>query len=122
MKNNISIFFISLLLIIISACSKVESKSPIKDYNIVWNAQSKNSGESMPLAGGNMGCNVWVENNDLLFYFSSPGARDENGALLKFGRTRVSFEPNIFENSKFTQTLNLADAAFLLSLDQIKNA
>jgi hypothetical protein len=117
MKCKITTLFISLLAVLISACSKEESKSPIKDYNIVWNAQSKNSGESMPLAGGNMGCNVWVENNDLLFYFSSPGARDENGALLKFGRTRVNFEPNIFENSKFKQTLNLADGAVYIETE-----
>ena len=30
-------------------------------YNIVWHSQSKNSGESMPVGGGDTGLNVWVE-------------------------------------------------------------
>ena len=31
-------------------------------YNVVWTTQSKNSSESMPLGGGDIGLNVWVEN------------------------------------------------------------
>jgi len=97
-----------------SVCDKIDKKSYINKYNVVWNKQSKNSADSMPLVGGNMGCNVWVENNDLLFYFSSPGARGENGALLKFGRIRVNFEPDIFQNSRFLQKLNLKDGAIYI--------
>lgn len=91
--------------------NKTEEKSYIDDFNVIWNMQSENSAGSMPLVGGNMGCNIWVENNDLLFYFSSPGARDENGALLKFGRVRINFTPDIFQNAQFEQKLNLKDGA-----------
>ncbi|MEX2567573.1 MAG: DUF5703 domain-containing protein [Cyclobacteriaceae bacterium] len=94
--------------------NKTDDKSYIDDYNVVWDTQSKNSAGSMPLVGGNMGCNVWVENNNLLFYFSSPGARDENGALLKFGRVRVNFTPNIFQDSRFSQKLNMKDGAIYI--------
>ena len=32
----------------------------ISDYNIIWNTQSKNSSESMPCGGGDVGMNIWV--------------------------------------------------------------
>jgi hypothetical protein len=30
-------------------------------YNIVWDSQSEHSGDSMPVSGGDIGLNVWVE-------------------------------------------------------------
>ena len=36
--------------------------------NVVWNTPSRNSSESMPCGGGDIGMNVWVENGDILFY------------------------------------------------------
>ncbi|MGD9328952.1 MAG: DUF5703 domain-containing protein [Cyclobacteriaceae bacterium] len=105
---------LSLIIIMLTgSCisSDIKEGSWVSQYNVTWNSQSENSSGSMPVVGGNIGCNVWVENNELLFYFSSPGAREENGALMKFGRVRVSFEPDIFENSSFEQTLKLEDGA-----------
>ena len=78
-------------------------------YNVVWTSQSKNSGESMPVSGGDIGLNVWVENDELLFYMGRAGYRDENGALLKPGRVRVKLTPNPFENGKFRQELKLRE-------------
>ncbi len=77
-------------------------------YNVVWNSQSKNSSESMPLGGGDIGCNVWVENNDLLMYISRSGTFDENNSMLKLGRIRLSLSPNPFQKS-FQQQLNLKE-------------
>ncbi|WP_302821982.1 DUF5703 domain-containing protein, partial [Parabacteroides goldsteinii] len=37
-------------------------------YNITWEQPSLNASESMPLGGGDIGCNVWVESGDILFY------------------------------------------------------
>lgn len=34
-----------------------------ESYNVVWTSQSRNSSESMPLGGGGIGLNVWVENS-----------------------------------------------------------
>jgi len=48
----------------------------LDDYNVVWNTQSKNSSESMPCGGGDVGLNVWVENDELLFYLSRSGTFD----------------------------------------------
>ena len=56
--------------------------------NLVWNTQSRNASESMPCGGGDIGMNVWVENDDVLFYLSRSGSFDENNCLLKQGRFR----------------------------------
>lgn len=69
----------------------------------------------MPLSGNCMGSNVWVEDNDLLLYLSTPGARDEIGALLKLGRVRIETEPCIFEGATFEQKLHLADGAIYIT-------
>lgn len=64
-------------------------------YDVVWDTPSRDSSGSMPLGNGDIGLNVWVEENgDLLFYISKTDAWNENGRLLKLGRVRVSFSPN----------------------------
>jgi len=63
----------------------------------------------MPCSGGDVGLNVWVENDELLFYIGRAGYRDENGALLKPGRVRMKLVPNPFENGKFRQELKLRE-------------
>ncbi len=75
------------------------------DYS--WTSFSKNSSESMPCGGGDIGMNVWVENGELLFYMSRSGAYDEHNTLLKQGRIRIKFNG---ENlTPFRQTLKLED-------------
>ena len=81
----------------------------ISDYNVIWNSQSKNSSESMPCGGGDIGLNVWVENGDVLFYFSRSGTFDENNTLLKLGRIRLKLTPNPFEGETFHQELKLEE-------------
>lgn len=76
--------------------------------NFVWDTPSRNSSESMPCGGGDIGMNVWVENNDVLFYVTRSGCFDENNTLLKQGRFRLRIYPNPFENQKdFKQILCL---------------
>ncbi|WP_439484188.1 DUF5703 domain-containing protein [Cyclobacterium plantarum] len=82
----------------------------LNDFNITWNTQSKNASESMPLVGGDIGCNVWVENGDLLCYVQRSGSLSENGEYLKIGRFRIQLNPNPFsEEHTFMQTLRLED-------------
>ena len=57
-------------------------KDPLEQYNVVWDTPSHDSSGSMPIGNGDIGLNVWVENNELLFYMGRAGCRDENGALL----------------------------------------
>jgi len=77
-----------------------------KDY--VWQSPSKNSSESMPCGGGDVGMNVWVENGDILFYLSRSGCFDENNTLLKLGRVRISISPEL-DMRTFRQTLHLSE-------------
>ena len=75
-----------------------------KDY--VWNTPSRNSSESMPCGGGDVGMNVWVEQGDVLFYLSRSGSFDENNTLLKQGRFRISLSPGL-DMVHFRQILHL---------------
>lgn len=78
-------------------------------YNIVWDTPSKNSSESMPCGGGDIGMNVWVENGDVLIYIARSGNLDENNALMKTGRIRIKLSPNDFEGKIFKQELHLQE-------------
>lgn len=83
-----------------------------EDY--VWTTQSKNSSESMPCGGGDIGMNVWVENGDILIYASRSGWFDENNTLLKAGRFRIKLSPNPFNDGDFKQILRLSDGAIYI--------
>jgi hypothetical protein len=102
--NHSLLFFSSLLL-----SSLLFAQTELDQCNIVWNSQSKNSGESMPCGGGDIGLNVWVENNELLFYIAKSGTFDENNTLAKLGRVRIKLSPNPFEGKSFQQQLVLKD-------------
>lgn len=84
-------------------------------YNVSWTNQSKNAGESMPVSGGDIGLNVWVDNDELLCYLGRTGCRDENGALLKPGRARLQLTPNPFDGAGFKQELNLREGCVLVT-------
>jgi len=49
------------------------SEDWLQAYNPYWTTQSKNSSESMPCGGGDIGMNVWVENDEVLLYISRSG-------------------------------------------------
>lgn len=90
-----------------------ESTQPccdVKPAPLVWTTPSHDSSGSMPLGNGDIGVNVWVEENgDLLFYLSKTDAWDENACLLKLGRVRLALDPNpFFAGQSFRQELNLA--------------
>ncbi len=78
------------------------SDSRKQPANVVWNQPSRNSSESMPCGGGDIGMNVWVEEGDLLFYVSRSGTFDENNCQLKQGRfrLRLSSDPQKANNSQ----------------------
>ncbi|WP_304067249.1 DUF5703 domain-containing protein [Pedobacter glucosidilyticus] len=89
----------------------------IKQYHPVWLTQSKNSGESMPCGGGDIGLNVWTEDNDILFYLSKSGTFDEHNMLLKLGRVRIKLSPNPFANGAFKQELHLKEGFITIDGD-----
>lgn len=79
-------------------------------YDTIWTTQSLNSAGSMPVGGGDLGLNVWVENGRLLFYMAQSGAFDENNSLLKLGRVNITMDPNPLDPSytdSFKQHLHI---------------
>jgi len=65
-------------------------------YNIVWTEPGTNGLSSMPAGGGNIGLNVWAQNDAVVFYISSPDSFDANEVLTKLARVRVTVSPNPF--------------------------
>jgi len=113
-------------LLVVSLCGFMAHVMPavaapldwLTPYNIIWHGQSKNSAGSMPCGGGDIGLNVWVEDDELLFYIERSGNIDENDQLLKTGRIRVRLNPNPFAsgdgNTDFTQRLDLETGAVMI--------
>ena len=97
--------FILIIFFLWSANLFSQAKEP--DYNIIWNSQSKNSSESMPCGGGDIGMNVWVENGNVFIYVARSGSFNEDNALMKAGRIRLKLFPNPFEGKIFKQELYL---------------
>ncbi|MDP4262802.1 MAG: DUF5703 domain-containing protein [Bacteroidota bacterium] len=89
------------------ACVRLYAQVNEAAYDIVWTSQSKNSSESMPCGGGDIGMNIWVENGDLLIYVARSGSFNEDNALMKAGRIRVKLFPNPFDGKAFKQELHL---------------
>lgn len=95
--------------------STLAQPAQLANYNVVWKTPSKNSSESMPCGGGDVGLNVWVEDGDVLFYLSQSGTFDENNAMLKLGRVRLRLSPNPFTGTDFKQELRLQDGGVYIS-------
>ena len=115
--RKLFLFFISLTFIASTA-----AQSYVDQYNVVWNSPSANSSESMPVGGGDIGLNVWVEEGDLLFYLSRSGTFDENNTMLKLGRVRVKLTPNLLDGVNFRQELKLHDGYVRIEAGEGRNA
>ena len=89
-----------------------------QDY--VWTSPSKNSSESMPVGGHDIGMNVWVENGDLLIYMCQSGWFDENNTLLKAGRLRLSTGDDALRRDGFRQELHLSDGSMTVSCADLR--
>ena len=108
LRFNIKKWIVLTLIVSVTVNSVIgqEQRNP---YKVTWNSPSKDSKGSMPIGNGDIGANVWVEENgDLLFFLSKGDAWSENGRLLKLGKVRVSLSPSPFSTgSTFTQTLDV---------------
>ncbi|MFZ0595799.1 MAG: DUF5703 domain-containing protein, partial [Flavobacterium sp.] len=115
MKKTIYILFLFITLF-------AKAQIPVlENYNPIWNTQSKNASESMPMGGGDIGLNVWVEKGDLYFYFSRSGTFDEHNTLLKLGRVKVTLTPKQFkDNEGFKQELVLKDGYISIAQNNTK--
>ncbi|MBC7350171.1 MAG: hypothetical protein H5U05_09385 [Candidatus Aminicenantes bacterium] len=71
----------------------------------------------MPCGNGDIGLNVWVEENgDLLFFIGKTDSWDDNSRLAKVGRVRIKLSPNpMFPGGYFRQALRLKDGTVEIS-------
>jgi hypothetical protein len=94
----------------------------IDQYNVVWNSQSENAAGSMPVGGGDTGLNVWVENDEILFYIQRSGIHDEYNGFPKLGRVRLWCEPNILKGAEsFRQELKLRESCIEIEAQHPKH-
>ncbi|MBO9608423.1 MAG: hypothetical protein J7639_20885 [Paenibacillaceae bacterium] len=89
-------------------------------YDEVWTTPGLGSADSMPIGNGDIGANVWTEaNGDVRFYLSKSDAWSENWRLLKLGKVRLSFRPNIIadaaRNGTFEQRLIVETGELVIS-------
>ncbi|NND09090.1 MAG: hypothetical protein HKN87_22185 [Saprospiraceae bacterium] len=100
-----------LLIIFCLSVGFAHGQSHGEAYNVVWTSPSSSALGSMPAGNGDIGINLWVEENgDLLFYLSKTDAWSENARLLKIGKVRLSLSPNPFQTGlPFLQELVLED-------------
>ncbi len=89
----------------------------VSDYNVAWDSPSADCNGSMPIGNGDIGANVWVEENgDLLFYISKTDAWDEHARLVKLGKIRVSLIPSPFaKGCAFKQELDLRNGVIRIT-------
>ena len=85
MKNALHMSIWAIMILSMASVSTAVADT-LDTYNIVWDTQSSNSAESMPVGGGDIGLNVWVEDDEILFYIGRSGAFDENNHFVKLGR------------------------------------
>lgn len=101
-------YFIILLLVLYTDFMYSQSDI-VNNYSVEWNSPSENASGSMPIGNGELGANVWMENNgNIVFYLSRTDSWSENSSLYKLGKVRVSFNPLIIDkDTKFKQFLDL---------------
>ena len=113
--------FIAILFLFLGVISGISKDILPDNYNVVWKSQSKNSSESMPLGGGDIGCNVWVEEGNILLYIAQSGNFDENNEMLKSGRLRIHLSPNPFLKGDFSQELKLEEGSIEIKAKNAEN-
>jgi hypothetical protein len=113
-----SFIYLLLLNLFASCASGGTSFDQLADYNVVWDSPSQDYSGSMPIGNGDIGLNVWMEENgDLLFYISKTDSWGDNGRLLKVGKVRVSLTPNpLVQDAIFRQTLALENGEIVIEI------
>ncbi|HUP03496.1 MAG TPA: DUF5703 domain-containing protein [Bryobacteraceae bacterium] len=103
---------LALLCVVCAATAFAQSAPFVTANDVTWNSLGKDENDSMPLGNGDLGANVWTEQNgDLVLLISKADAWDELNKPLKLGRIRIQLTPNPFAGAAdFAQTLRLEDA------------
>jgi len=115
-KNTCFLFLLNVII------AHGAQKSPV-NHNVLWETPSQDENGSMPIGNGDIGANVWVEENgDFLFYISKTDAISENAVLLKLGKVRVKLTPNPFmKGANFKQELDIKEGCIKISASNDNN-
>lgn len=115
---------LKLTVLLVCAFSLVKAQNIFRPdaCNVQWTVPGPGSAQSMPLGNGDIGLNVWVEENgDLAFYISKTdawgGVADEQdpwmkqgGVLMKLGLVHISLKPApVMKSTPFLQLLKLSN-------------
>ena len=112
-----------LVFLIFAVCGIVRSNAqkPFVPADYAWTSPSRNSSESMPCGGGDIGLNVWAENGDIMLYLAKSGTFDEANTLLKMGRIRLHFNNyKLDESENFRQILKTYDGYVLITSGSLR--
>jgi alpha-L-fucosidase 2 len=122
MKRNVRIFLSMILVltvvlgIIPVETAEADNGFDVRKYNLEWKTPSVKEDDSMPLGNGDVGLNLWMENqSDIVFYISKVGAYANNSTTMKLGKIRVALPANTFTNSDFSQTLDLSTGSIKIT-------
>jgi len=119
MKSSACLSALFVLLLLFEP-AQAQQTPAVEKYNVVWDSPSKSSFGSMPLGNGDIGLNVWVENNShLLFYIAKVDALDSRQTGPKLGRVRLRLDPPLPVDN-FKQTLSLRDASVLVEAGDVR--
>ena len=98
-----------------SGLSSTELAAAVSSNDVVWDEPGRSSVDSMPIGNGDIGLNIWTEQNgDVVFYIGKTDAWTENPnkttGLAKVGKVRISTSPCLFAGTNhFEQALHLYD-------------
>jgi len=90
----------------------------VSAYDLSFSTPAEDSWGSMVLGNGDISANAWVEKGDLYFYIGKTDSRDSYDRLLKVGRVRVRFEPNILAAPGYAELFELNKASWRIMTDQ----
>ncbi len=106
----------------IAPAGAADAPAELDRYNVVWQSPSHDATGSMPIGNGQVGLNVWVEENgDLRFYISRNDSLSEVSQLCKVGGVRVALTPNPFVAGRpFRQELKLREGRIEITAGDVK--
>ena len=114
MRIGLSVVLLGLSLSISLAAEGAESASPGR-FDVVWDSPSDGPSGSMPIGGGDLAANVWVESSgDLLLCVAKSDSFSGNGRILKLGQVRITFDPPL-DTDTFRQELKLRDGEIAIT-------
>ena len=85
----------------------------LNEYNVVYQESGKDHFDAMPTGNGDIGINVWTENeHDIIILIAKNDSWEESSILCKVGKLRLTIpsEVPLQKDENFVQTLHLEES------------